>query len=80
MKQIDNLDIEVEIQQIPNDFEVFKQLIQKMIVVEPEQRCTLDDVLVYIQQTDNQTLSDVNLGYMQRKLSQTTQKDNKFYT
>ena len=24
MKQIDNLDIDVEIQQIPNDFEMFK--------------------------------------------------------
>ena len=45
MKQIDNLDIDVEIQQIPDDFEVFKQLIRKMIVVEPEHRCTLDDVL-----------------------------------
>ena len=64
MKQIDNLGIEVEIQQIHDDFEVFKQLIQRMIVVEPEQRCTLDDVLNQIQQIDDHTLSDVNLTYI----------------
>ena len=40
LKQIDNLDIDKEIQQIPDDFEVFKELIKLMVVVEPEQRCT----------------------------------------
>ena len=45
MMQIDNMDIETEIQQIPDDFEVFKQLTKLIIVVEPEHRCTLDDVL-----------------------------------
>ena len=71
LKQIDNLDIDVEIQQIPDDFEVFKQLIKKMIVVEPDQRCTLDDMLDYIQQIDELTLSDINLTYTKRNLSQT---------
>ena len=45
LKQIDNMDIETEIQQIPDDFEVFKQLTKLIIVVKPEQRSTLDDVL-----------------------------------
>ena len=75
--QIDNLDIDTELQQIPDDFQVFKELIKLMIVVEPEQRCTLDDVLDQIRQIDEQTLSDVNLTYKKRNLSQTMQKDFK---
>ena len=77
IKQIDNLDIDVEIQQISDDFEVFKQLIKMMVVVEPEHRCTLDDVLDQIQQIDEQTLFDTNLPYTKRNLSQTMQKDFK---
>ena len=76
-KQINNLDIDVETQQIPDDFEAFKELIMMMIIVEPEQRCTLDDVLGKIQQIDEHTLSDINFPYEKRNLSQTMQKDFK---
>ena len=51
--QIDNLDIDSEIKQIPDDFGPLKQMIQHMVVSETDLRYDLDGIINQFNQIDD---------------------------